>query len=79
MNTLSASLIPLIISLTVAGGAVWISLDSHEEIVCIFTRAIALLSFLLALNFTPWFILLVFVGVLLLLKIPAIEQSSPKY
>jgi hypothetical protein len=30
----------------------------------------------LALSFTPWFILLLLVAVLLCLKIPAIEQST---
>ncbi|MCG5056516.1 MAG: hypothetical protein KA714_00440 [Limnoraphis sp. WC205] len=76
MDTLSASLFPVVVSLTVAGGAVWISLDSREEIVCVFTTGIALLSLLLALSFTPWFILLLLVAVLLCLKIPAIEQST---
>ncbi|MEA5497449.1 hypothetical protein VB834_16105 [Limnoraphis robusta Tam1] len=76
MDTLSASLFPVVVSLTVASGAVWISLDSREEIVCVFTTGIALLSLLLALSFTPWFILLLLVAVLLCLKIPAIEQST---
>ncbi|WP_413166447.1 hypothetical protein ACL6C3_07005 [Capilliphycus salinus ALCB114379] len=75
MEPLNLSVSPLFLSLTVASAAIWIGCDSREEIVRVFTTAIALVSLLLALSFTPWFILLIFVGLLLSLKIPKIEKS----
>ncbi|MGB3188451.1 hypothetical protein [Lyngbya sp. PCC 8106] len=74
MESLTVSLFPLFLSLTVASAATWISFDSGEEIVCVFTRGIALLSLLCALSFTPWFVLLIFITLLLGLKIPSLEK-----
>ena len=75
MEPLTISFSPLLLSLTVASAAIWIRCDIHEEIVRVFTTAIALVSLLLAFSFTPWFILLIFVGLLLCLKIPSLDKS----
>ncbi|ERT06781.1 hypothetical protein M595_3242 [Lyngbya aestuarii BL J] len=78
MEPLTVSLSPLFLSLTVASAAMWISFESREEIVRLFTRAVALFSLLCALSFTPWFILLIFVTLLLGIKNPRIEKKSLK-
>ncbi len=76
MEPLTVSLSPLFLSLTVASAAMWIGFESREEIVCVFTRGIALFSLLCALSFTPWFILLIFVTLLLGIKNPGIETKN---
>lgn len=70
MELPTASVFPLLLSLSVASAAMWISFEIREEIVRLFARVIALLSLFLALSFTPWFILLLFVALLLGFKVP---------
>ena len=70
MELPTVSVFPLLLSLTVASAAMWISFEIREEIVRLFARVIALLSLFLALSFTPWLILLLFVALLLGFKIP---------
>ena len=72
------SVFPLLLSLSVASAAMWISFEIREEIVRLFARVIALLSLFLALSFTPWFILLLFIALLLGFKIPHHKKYSEK-
>ncbi|MEL7037203.1 MAG: hypothetical protein AAFO04_16495 [Cyanobacteria bacterium J06592_8] len=70
------SFFPVLLCLGIAGIAFWIGFGCREEIVRLSTNAIALFCLLLAVSFTPWFILLLFVVFLLGFKMPKNDWHS---